>query len=364
MREAWSPDDTDDELDDHRWGRAESFRVGRPRRRWTTWALGLLLILVVVGALGVVWFRHQINPGKSGAPVAVTIPAGASTNQIASILGHAGVIHSPTAFRLYIKVQGTAALLPGNYHLAKNSSYDSAISLLEKGPPIVLQRITIPEGFTLAQIAARVGAMPGRSADKFLAAASSGQVHSNYQPAGGSLEGLLFPATYQVKADEDETSILRRMVTTFDENAASAGLDQAATQLGITPYQVVIVASMVERESKLPEDRGPIASVIYNRLQKKIVLQIDATLLYGQGTTDPHKIDTKADNPYNTYKYKGLPPTPIASPGLPSLQAAANPPTTDFLYYVLSDSNGKHAFTNNAKDFAKLEAQAKAKGLL
>jgi UPF0755 protein len=95
-----------------------------------------------------------------------------------------------------------------------------------------------------------------------------------------------------------------------------------------------------------------------------MLLQIDATLLYGQGTTDPGQIDTKSDNPYNTYKFKGLPPTPIANPGLPSMQAAAAPPTTNYLYYVLSDANGKHAFAATSSDFAKLEAQARAKGLI
>jgi UPF0755 protein len=121
---------------------------------------------------------------------------------------------------------------------------------------------------------------------------------------------------------------------------------------------------MIEREAKLDEDRGPIASVIYNRLRKNILLQIDATLLYGQGISSPAQIDKKSDNPYNTYKFKGLPPTPIASPGLPSLTAAANPPATDYIYYVLADANGKHAFAATSAEFAKLEAQARAKGLL
>jgi UPF0755 protein len=268
-------------------------------------------------------------------------------------------------FRFYTKVQGAGALLPGSYHLARNSSYDSVISALEKGPPIVYQKFTIPEGFTLAQIAARVGALPGRTAAEFMAAATSGQVRSHYEPAeSDNLEGLLFPATYEVRADDSDASVVQKMVTAFDQNASTVGLDQSAATLGVTPYQIVVVASMVEREAKLDVDRGPIASVIYNRIHKNMLLQIDATLLYGQGITDSHQIDKTSDNPYNTYKFKGLPPTPIASPGLPSLMAAANPPSTNFLYYVLSDASGKHAFAATGSEFARLEAAARAKGLL
>ena len=346
--------------------RVESFRVRHGRPTWLTWLVIIVAVLLVVGTVGVFWVRRQINPGgRAGPAVAVSIPPGSSTEHIASVLGHAGVIHSPTIFRFYVKLKGAGPLLPGAYRLNKNSKYDDVIAALEKGPPVTLQRFTVPEGFTLAEIAARVGTLPGRSAAKFLAAATDGAVHSPYQsPGSNNLEGLLFPATYEVRPNEDEVSIVQRMVDAFDQQADSLGLTQAAATVGLTPYQVVIVASMVEREAKLDEDRGPIASVIYNRLKKGTALQINATLMYGEHVTDPHQIDLKADTPYNTYKYTGLPPTPIASPGVPSLQAAASPPTTPYLYYVLIDPSGKHAFATTASEFAKLEAEARAKGLL
>ena len=154
------------------------------------------------------------------------------------------------------------------------------------------------------------------------------------------------------------------MVSAFDQTADSLGLTAAAARLGVTPYQVITVASIVEREAKLDEDRGPIASVIYNRLAKGDALQIDSTVMYGQHITDPHQINTKTVSPYNTYLNKGLPPTPIASPGTPSLQAAANPPKTTYLYYVLIDPSGKQGFATTDKEFAALKAEAKAKGLL
>lgn len=360
--------DDEDDFEEHSPYPVERFRAGHGRQRrrhWGRWLLGFVVLMLLVVAVSVVWVQHQINPGRPGGEVAVTIAPNSSTASIASTLGKAGVIHDPTVFRFYIKTHGAGALLPGNYHLARNSSYDAVISALETGPPIVYQKFTIPEGFDLNQIAARVGSLPGRNAADVLAAANSGQVHSRYQPAGSNnLEGLLFPATYQVKADESYVAILQKMVTAFDDNAGNAGLDQAAVTLGMPPYQVVVVASMVEREAKLDEDRGPIASVIYNRLHKNMLLQIDATLLYGQGITDSHQIDKTSTNPYNTYKFKGLPPTPIASAGLPSLTAAAHPPTTNFIYYVLIDPSGKHGFAATASGFAKLEAEARSKGLL
>jgi UPF0755 protein len=234
-----------------------------------------------------------------------------------------------------------------------------------RGPQVSLDRITIPEGFTLRQIAERVGRLPGRSAQRFLAVAGSGQVRSSLEPAGSNnLEGLLQADTYYVQPDEDEASILRRMVDAFESTIIATGLDQAAANLGITPYQVVIVASMIEREAKLEVDRGPIASVIYNRLRLKMPLGIDATLSYGLNTQTLTKTELATPSPYNTRIVPGLPPTPISSPGRPSLQAAEAPPATDYLYYVLTDASGKHSFTNSYSAFLQLEAEARKKGLI
>ncbi len=346
------------------WSPRESFRVRRRRRRWVPWLLGLVVAALLVAGLSVVWVQHQINPGRPGAAVAVSIPAGSSGSAIASILAKAGVIRDASVFRLYVKAKGTGALLPGEYHLDRNSSYGSVISALENGPPIVYQKFTIPEGFTLTQIAARIGSLPGRTAAGFLAAANSGQVRSQYQPAGvTSLEGLLFPATYTVRADASDVSIVQMMVTTFDQTAFTLDIQQAATTLGLTPYQIVVVASMVEREANMDADRGPVASVIYNRLRINMYLQIDSTVLYGEGTTDPSQFNANSNSPYNTYKFKGLPPTPIACPGIPSLTAATTPPTTDYLYYRTIEANGKTGFAATAAGFAQLQAEARANGL-
>jgi UPF0755 protein len=366
---SFSPPRFDDEYSDdgESWHQEETFKVRhRDRRhRWLPWVLGVLVVLIIAAGLTAVTIRNDVDPGHTGPRVSVTIPKGASTDEIASILARAGVIHSTTVFRLYVKVKGVGVLLPGTYKLPKDSSYGSAISALEAGPPIVYQKFTIPEGFTLAQIADRVGSLPGRSAAAFMAAATSGQVTSQYEPAGQTnLEGLLFPATYSVPTTASDVSIVQMMVSAFDDNVANLNLGQAAATLGVTPYQVIVVASMVEREAKLDEDRGPIASVMYNRLRRGMLLQIDATLLYGENISDPSKMDRNSDSPYNTYKFKGLPPTPISSPGLPSLTAAASPPTTNYLYYVVIDKSGKSGFASTAAQFSQLEAEARANGTI
>jgi UPF0755 protein len=336
------------------------------RPRWLGWLLIIVVVGLTLGALTIVWARQQISPGgKPGAQIVVTIPKGSSTAKVASVLGKAGVIHSPTVFRFYVKLKGAGPLLAGTYNFHKNSKYDTVISLLRKGPIVQDLHLTIPEGYTLTQIADRVGKMPGLSSQKFLDLATNGQLRSPYEPANvHTLEGLLYPATYSIKPGEDEASILQRMVDAFDQQMQTVTVDPALTAMGITPYQVAIVASIIEREGKLNEDRGPIASVIYNRLKKSMKLQLDSTVLYGQHATDQHQLDLNSDTPYNTYKYKGLPPTPMASPGMPSLQAAAHPPTTPYIYYILIDPNGKQAFATTSKEFDRLRAEAKAKGLL
>ncbi|HLK43707.1 MAG TPA: endolytic transglycosylase MltG [Thermoleophilia bacterium] len=341
----------------------------RPRRRFRGLLIGVGVVVVVallLGGAGVVWAKRQIDPpGHRGALINVVIPDGASTSKIASILAADHVIHSASVFRFYLKLKGGGPFQAGAYRFPTNDNYNDVIAILNNGPQVALDRITIPEGFTLHQIAARVGKLPGLSAAKFLAAAQSGVVRSRLEPPGSNnLEGLLQADTYFVQPDEDEVSILRRMVEAFDQTTADAGVDSAAAGLGVTPYQVVIVASMVEREAKLEADRGPIASVIYNRLRKGIPLGIDATLLYGLNKSTLTETDLRTPNPYNTRLIKGLPPTPIASPGRPSLDAAVSPPQTNYLYYVLTDPSGKHSFTDNYADFLQLEAEARKKGLL
>jgi UPF0755 protein len=333
------------------------------RRRWTVAACVVAVAVVVVGVVGYVRVSNDINPGgRPGRAVTVAIPTGASTHKIASLLAGAGVIHGADVFELYTKLEGAGALLPGTYRLPTNEAYSAVLSALENGPPPVTGKLVVPEGFTIRQIAAAVGQLPGIgiSAQSFIQAATSGQVRSPYEPPGANdLEGLLFPATYPVQKGETADYLVQYMVDTFDSYASQLGLTDAARALHYTPYQVITVASIVEREAKFDSDRGPIASAIYNRLSRHIPIGAESTLLYALG--DPKgPVNMGTRSPYNTLIHVGLPPTPIANPGIPSLQAAMKPPTTGYIFWVEVNPDGKMGYASTEAGFVRLQAECKA----
>jgi len=349
-------------------------RGGRLTRRGRV-VLGVLAVLLVVGAGAGMWLYRQVSPsGGAGANVTVDVEPGTSVAGVAARLDAKGVVRSARIFRIYLKLKGgVGTIQAGEYELRTNLSMGAARAALTRGPSIKFQKLTIPEGLTVQQIADRVGALPGRNRDSFLAAARSGTVRSKWQPPGAtSLEGLLFPDTYLITDKEDETAVVRRLVARFDQVADEVGLGAAAKPTGLGAYQLIVGASLVESEAKVPEDRPLIASVISNRLQKGMKLQIDATVLYALArdngaTPRPTAVlnrDLQIDSPWNTYKVDGLPPTPISVPGRASLEAMLHPAATTFLYYVLSDKNGKHAFATTPSEFEALKAEAHRKGLL
>lgn len=362
----FEPDDIDDFDIEDDWDDLPPRRRGRWLRGFLLVFGGLVVIGIVVAVVAGLYVKGQINGSASGPDVQLTIPKGSSATAIAEILEDKEVVSSATVFRLYVRVKGVDGFQAGDYTLRRRQPYSQVIGALRKGPEITMDRITIPEGFVLTQIAERVGRLPGRSAEKFLELANSGQVRSEFQPDGNNnLEGLLLPDTFFVTEKDDERAILERMVSAFDQEATSMGIREAATRFNLTPYEVVTVASMVEREAKVDGDRGKVASVIYNRLRKKMTLGIDATLLYAlKGDAVELSKRPNQPSPYNTRLIPGLPPTPIASPGRASLQAAIAPEETDFIYYVLTSADGYHAFTASAAEFNRLVADARRKGLL
>lgn len=346
----------------------EPFPEPRRRRGWLRWfaAAGALALVLAVAAG--VWVARQVDPpGGPGAPVALEIPTGSSTKRIAAILDAHGVIASARVFELYVKVNGGGPWQAGRYEFRANSSVGDAIRVLDAGPKLSFIRLTIPEGFTLEQVAQRVGRLPGRSAQRFLELAASGTIRSDYQPAGSNnLEGLLLPDTYNVDDKDDEAAILRRMVEAFDEAVVELGIPEQASTLGVTPYQVAIIASMIEREARVADERPKVARVIYNRLDRGMRLGIDATIRYElKKPSGPLlRSELARDTPYNTRTRAGLPPTPIAMPGRASLEAAANPEPGPWLYYVVADENGRHAFATTNEEFIRAKNAARAKGLL
>lgn len=341
--------------------------LGYTRRRRRHPVLLVLLVLVVVvvvgGIVGYSRVSKDINPsGKPGRTVMVTVPTGASTSTLADLLAKDGVIHGATVFELYMKLRGAGALVAGTYQMATNEPYSTVVYILGQGPLPVTYKLVVPEGFTVHQIAVAVGRLRGAgiSEQAFLQAATSGQVRSPYEPASSdNLEGLLFPATYPVQKGETADELLQYMVDTFTSNADALGVDGAAERLGYSPYQVITVASIVEREAKFESDRGPIASVIYNRLRVGMPIGAESTLLYGLGEPSGN-VSITTPNPYNTLVNKGLPPTPISSPGVPSLQAAMQPPRTTYLYWVEVNPDGKMGFASNEAQFKHLQVECNA----
>lgn len=339
-----------------------------PKRRWPVVLLGLTLVMLVAAGGVAFWIQRQVNPpGPAGAPVQVTVDRGMSTSAIGRLLEQKGVITNATVFRYYTRLKGAGAIQAGDYTFRRREDLSRVVDILEQGADEKLDRVTIPEGLTLREIADRAGQLPGRSPEKFLDAARRGTVRSQYQPPGNNnLEGLLLPETYFVAPEDDEVRILTRMVDAFDQLANRLDVRSAASRLGVSPYDLIIVASMVEREARVDEDRGPVARVIYNRLRIGMPLQIDATVQFALGQQKERLLnrDLEVESPYNTYKRTGLPPGPIANPGRESLEAAMAPPDGPWIYYVLADANGKHAFTDSAAEFGRLKAEAQAKGLL
>jgi len=181
--------------------------------------------------------------------------------------------------------------------------------------------------------------------------------------AGGNLEGFLFPKTYTVTGKTSARALVNMMLSQYRKE--TKGLDWArATARGISQYQTLIIASLIEKEARLPEERPVIASVIYNRLNAAMKLQIDATVQYALGKWKQalsYK-DLEVDSPYNTYKIKGLPPAPICSPGYESIRAALYPATTNYLYYILTSPEGRHSFTNDYQQFLRWKEELQKKG--
>ncbi len=338
-------------------------------RRWPFVLLVIAVGLLVVAGSGILWVQRQVNPpGDPGPEVRLTVAPGMSTSDIAVLLEREGIIVSADIFKYYAKLTGIGSIEAGDYTLGKKSDLSDVKRALEGGAAKAEdERFTVPEGLTLPEVAKVIGALPGRSAAKFMDVANSGSIRSQYQPAGNnSLEGLILPETYFITKGDDETKILRKLVDSFDKLATQLNLPGAAAKFGLTPYQAVIVASLVEREARVDEDRGKVARVIYNRLADKMPLQIDATVLYALGLPAQESVsfkDREVNSPYNTYKIAGLPPGPIASPGRKSLEATAAPTAGNWLYYVLTDATGRHTFTNDYREFLNAVNQCIAKGL-
>ena len=328
-------------------------------RRWRT-ACGLALLACALASVGAGWFLMQPRGGRRHA-VKVRITAG---NEGAA-LETSGVIRSGPAFDLYCLWHGEdGKLKPGRYNLSPTMTLAQIVRQLKLGPghsPDDIVHVSVPEGFTMRQIAARLEKDGITDGTAFLQLALNPDPHwsHDFPRPNGPLEGYLYPDTYEFLPNTPPEKVLDTMLVNFSTRFARPYQHQIAAT-GRRLHQIVTIASLIEREAKVPEDRRRIAGVLENRLKKGMKLEIDATVLYALGHHKQRVYfkDLLVDSPYNTYRHAGLPPGPIASPGARSLQAALIPEKNELLYYV-ARPNGSHYFTRTRKEHEAAVRQAR-----
>jgi UPF0755 protein len=333
--------------------------------------LVVVILLMVTAAYGVGKVRDHFRaaPDYSGSGtgrVVVQVKAGESAYGLAPRLVKLQVVKSAAAFRKAANNNEKASgLQPGFYQLRLRMSAVSALALLLDPKSRLLGHVTIPEGSTENQTLALIAKNTEVPLADLKEAAGNPAALGLPAYAGGHLEGFLFPATYDIEPGTSAVEVLTMMIDRFEESAAANGLVERSRALGLTPYQVVTVASLIEREARLKEEYPKVARVVYNRLQKKMTLGIDAAILYGLGRTSGvlHASELAKDTPYNTRLHAALPPTPIASPGDAALEGAMNPAPGDWLYYVLAGKDGHQLYTASYSEFLKQVAKSKAEGI-
>jgi len=344
-----------------------------PRRRRRGRILVPIIVVLALVAIAAAWFLvslYQPGKGDGSGRVAVVVPRGGSLGVIADRLGAAGVVDKPFFFKLRVRMAGHASdLKPGAYVLKNNMAYGDVIDKLTAGPPRHVINVTIPEGRARSEIAPLVK-QAGVKGDYARATVRSAHINPRtYRaPRGASLEGFLFPATYELKRGATVRALVAKQLAAFKQNFDKVRMSYARKK-NLTPYDVLTIASMVEREASLDRERPLIAAVIYNRLKQGIPLGIDATIRFAtHNWTHPLRVsELKINSGYNTRTHQGLPPGPIGNPGLASLKAAAHPARVKYLFYVVKPcGNGAHAFSSTdaqfERDVAKYNSARAKKG--
>ncbi|NWJ95294.1 MAG: endolytic transglycosylase MltG [Chloroflexi bacterium] len=332
--------------------------------------LVMVSIVVIVGVGIYFFFELGARPSVKEDIVPFRINAGESFSTIADNLQKKDLIRNTFIFRVRARMlNAEQKVQAGDFSLRRNMTVDEVLEGLSKAR-LNNRDVTIIEGLRLEQIA-NTYAQKGWDKNKFIAAVTQEDWQFGFlndKPPGASVEGFLFPDTYKIPASFDEKQIVEMMLTRFGDQYNATLRQKARDGPGI--YKVVTVASIVEREAAKEDERPVIASVFYNRLVKNMPLQTDPTVQWARDTRDaqkdssfskwwqvPSKEDLLIDSPYNTYKVNGLPPGPICNPGLAALQAATEPFSTDYLYFVATgDRDRSHAF---AKTFEEHQANIK-----
>lgn len=356
----------DDEADDY---------VAVPKQgswiRRLLWVAVVLVLLLVLFAGGIAfWVNSQINPsGAPGDDVAVEVGEGVTLTELAGDLEADGIITNGLVFRFYARQEGFEDVQAGVYEgLTENMAMGDVIDILQGGPaaPPAVADFTLTPGLRLTDARERILTTMTEFDEAELDAALAAARSAYQPPEVTNLEGFLFPDTYRIEqGDEDnEEKLVNQMTARFDEVATAAGYDAIPPELPRTPYELVIIASIIEREAKLPEDQAKVSQVIHNRLALGMPLEVDATLLYELGHKETlTQSDLETPSPYNTRLNLGLTPTPISMPGPGAIEAAINPEPGPWLFYVLADEQGGHFFTDNYDEFLRVAQESRDQGL-
>ena len=317
--------------------------------------LALVAFSVVAG--GMAWsLKRQLDtpfPKIVQTPRFFEVEKGQGAGRIAARLEAAGLISSARLFKLYLHWQGPSfRLQAGEYLFDRPLSLTQTSQKLHRGD-VYLHKITIAEGLTLSEVAEHVATRNFGSRDRLLELMGTPETILAIDPEARNLEGYLFPETYLLEKGTTEGVIVESMVQQFLKNW-SLERQRRARQLGLSVRQVVTLASLIEKETNRPDERRLISAVFHNRLQRNMTLDCDPTVIYAVRLVKEydgilHRSDLQLDSPYNTYLYPGLPPGPIANPGLAAIDAALDPAPTDYLFFV-SANDGSHVFSGNYRD--------------
>lgn len=346
--------------------RPGSKRINRKRRSNAgPTVLGLLLLIAVLVAVYFIYSAATgVNSGQvEGGPIKVEVVKGDTLSDVAAKLEEAGVIKSAFVFKLQAKYEdfGTE-MRTGRYTFEPGLDSNVIFRKLAAGKAAPTIAVTIPEGLTISETASTVAGGSPVSASKFEKAARRTDYGYAFldHPGIETTEGYLFPARYDFEEGVTASQVVDRLLGQYLLETEGLDLGGAKDRLDLSEHQLVTVASLIEKEAATPREKPLVASVIYNRLDRNMPLQIDATIQYAleRPKANLSLSDLRVDSPYNTYDHKGLPPGPICSPSRESLEAALNPEQTNYLYYVLEGNGKKHFFTSDYDDFLRAKEKA------
>lgn len=319
-----------------------------------------IFVIIITGTFKLVSLTGPVAK-YSNSIVPVKIQPGSTGYEIGEILYNKDLINSKPLFNLLITILGVQdELQAGYYELSQSENMWKIINKISSGK-VATVKVTIPEGFTVEEIAERLSKLTSYDKDIFINLAKTDDFNKDYlslsEKQNYILEGFLYPDTYIIPKESGPRKYFEVMLKEFEERWLTK-LNKEQDRIGFSPFEIVTIASLVEKEARLDKEKPIIAAVIYNRLKRKMLLQIDASIQYvlPERKERIYYRDLDIDSTYNTYLYPGLPPGPICSPGDSSIQAALHPAEVDYLFYFALD-DGSHVFTENYQEHLKLQKE-------